>query len=35
MMPLVDVLMEMERGKWTQFDPQMVEIFLNEKIYEF
>jgi len=35
MMPLVDVLMEMERGKGTQFDPQMVEIFLNEKIYEF
>ncbi len=35
MMPLVDVLMEIERGKGRQFDPQIVEIFLNEKIYEF
>jgi len=35
MMPLVDVLRELERGKGKQFDPQIVDIFLNEKIYEF
>ncbi len=33
-MPLEDVLMEMEKGKSKQFDPQILEIFLNEKIYQ-
>ena len=33
-MPLKDVLSEMERGKGKQFDPPILEIFLNEKIYQ-
>jgi putative two-component system response regulator len=31
--PLEDVLLEMEKGKGKQFDPQILEIFLKEKIY--
>ena len=34
MMPLQDVLMELEECKGTQFDPKVLEIFLNEKIYK-
>ena len=34
MMPLQDVLMELEKCKGTQFDPKILEIFLNEKIYK-
>jgi putative two-component system response regulator len=34
MMPLQDVLMELEKCKGTQFDPKVLEIFLNEKIYK-
>ena len=33
-MPIEDVLLEMEKGKGKQFDPQILEIFLNEKIYQ-
>jgi putative nucleotidyltransferase with HDIG domain len=33
-MPVEDVLLEMEKGKGRQFDPQILEIFLNEKIYQ-
>jgi putative nucleotidyltransferase with HDIG domain len=33
-MPLQDVLMELWRGKGKQFDPHIVDIFLNEKIYK-
>lgn len=33
MMPLQDVLMELEKCKGTQFDPEVLEIFLHEKIY--
>ncbi len=33
-MPVEVVLVEMERGKEKQFDPQILEIFLNEKIYQ-
>jgi HD-GYP domain-containing protein (c-di-GMP phosphodiesterase class II) len=33
-MPIEDVLLEMEKGKGRQFDPQILEIFLNEKIYQ-
>jgi HD-GYP domain-containing protein (c-di-GMP phosphodiesterase class II) len=32
-MPLQEVLAELERGKGKQFDPQIVEIFLGEKIF--
>ncbi len=32
-MPVEDVL-EMGKGKGKQFDPQILEIFLNEKIYQ-
>jgi len=32
-MPLEDVLMEMKQCKGTQFDPQILDIFLREKIY--
>jgi len=32
-MPLKDVLEELERGKGKQFDPQIVEIFISEKLY--
>ena len=34
MMPLEDVLMELEKCKGTQFDPRVLEIFLREKIYK-
>jgi putative nucleotidyltransferase with HDIG domain len=34
MMPLQDVLMELEKFKGTQFDPKILEIFLHEKIYK-
>jgi putative two-component system response regulator len=33
-MPLEDVLMELDKGKSKQFDPQVLEIFLREKIYK-
>jgi len=33
-MPVEDVLLEMGKGKGKQFDPQVLEIFLNEKIYQ-
>jgi len=33
LMPLEDVLVEMERGKGRQFDPKILEIFLREEIY--
>jgi len=33
-MPVEDVILEMEKGKGKQFDPQVLEIFLNEKIYQ-
>ncbi len=33
-MPLEDVLRELERCKGTQFDPQILEIFIREKIYK-
>lgn len=35
LMPLEDVLVEMERGKGRQFDPKILEIFLREEIYRF
>lgn len=34
-MALEDALEELEKGKAKQFDPEIVEIFLNERIYEF
>ncbi len=34
MMPLQDVLMELEKCKGTQFDPKVLEIFIGEKIYK-
>ena len=33
-LPLKDTLSEMEQGKGKQFDPKILEIFLNEKIYQ-
>jgi HD-GYP domain-containing protein (c-di-GMP phosphodiesterase class II) len=33
-MPVEDVILEMEKGKGRQFDPQILEIFLNGKIYQ-
>lgn len=33
-MPVDEVIEEMEKGKGTQFDPQVLEIFLGEKIYD-
>ncbi len=33
-MPLQDVLVELEKGKGKQFDPNILEIFLNEKTYK-
>jgi hypothetical protein len=38
-MPVEDVILEMGKGKeregkGSQFDPQVLEIFLNEKIYQ-
>ena len=32
--PLQDVLTELERGKRTQFDPKILDIFLQGKIYK-
>ncbi len=34
-MPLEEALSEMEKGRSKQFDPRILEIFLNEKIYRF
>ena len=34
-MPVEDVILEMGKGKGKQFDPQILEIFLKEKIYDF
>jgi putative nucleotidyltransferase with HDIG domain len=34
MMPLQDVLIELEKCKGTQFDPRVLEIFIQEKIYK-
>jgi HD-GYP domain-containing protein (c-di-GMP phosphodiesterase class II) len=33
-MSLEDILLEMEKYKGKQFDPNILEIFLKEKIYE-
>jgi len=33
-MPLDEVLMELEKGRAKQFDPEVLEIFLREKIYK-
>ena len=33
-MPVEDVLLEIENGKGKQFDPHIVEVFLNERIYD-
>ena len=33
-MPVEDVILEMGKGKGRQFDPQILEIFLNGKIYQ-
>jgi len=33
-MPVENVILEMEKGKGKQFDPQILEIFLNGKIYQ-
>jgi len=33
-MPVEDVILEMGKGKGRQFDAQILEIFLNEKIYQ-
>lgn len=33
-MPLQDVLLELEKQKGKQFDPQVLDIFLGEKIYK-
>ena len=32
-MPIEDVFVELENGKGRQFDPQILEIFLREKVY--
>ncbi len=32
---LEDALEQLEKGKRKQFDPRIVEIFLNERIYKF
>ncbi len=32
--PVDEVIDELERGKGKQFDPQILEIFLMEKIYD-
>jgi putative nucleotidyltransferase with HDIG domain len=34
MMYLQDVLIELEKCKGTQFDPEIIEIFMHEKIYK-
>lgn len=33
-LPLENVLVEMENGKGKQFDPHILEIFLEERIYD-
>jgi len=33
-MPLEEVLLELEKGRAKQFDPEVLEIFLREKIYK-
>jgi response regulator RpfG family c-di-GMP phosphodiesterase len=33
-MSLEDILLEMEKYKGKQFDPNILKIFLKEKIYE-
>jgi len=33
-MPLEDILLELEKYKGKQFDPKILEIFLQEKIYK-
>ena len=33
-MPLEDILLELEKYKGKQFDPKLLEIFLHEKIYK-
>jgi len=33
-LPLQEVLLQLEMGKATQFDPDILEIFLSEKIYQ-
>jgi len=33
-LPVQEVVDEMEKGKGSQFDPNIVEIFLNERIYD-
>jgi HD-GYP domain-containing protein (c-di-GMP phosphodiesterase class II) len=33
-LPLQEVLLQLEMAKATQFDPGIVEIFLSEKIYQ-
>jgi HD-GYP domain-containing protein (c-di-GMP phosphodiesterase class II) len=33
-MPLQNVLVELEKCKGKQFDPKVLEIFLREKIYK-
>jgi len=33
-MPVGDVIVEMERGKGKQFDPNILDIFLKEKLYD-
>ena len=34
-MPIEDVVLEMEKGKGKQFDPNILDIFLKEKLYDF
>jgi HD-GYP domain-containing protein (c-di-GMP phosphodiesterase class II) len=33
-LPLQEVLLQLEMAKATQFDPDILEIFLSEKIYQ-
>jgi HD-GYP domain-containing protein (c-di-GMP phosphodiesterase class II) len=33
-MPVGDVIAEMERVKGKQFDPNILDIFLKEKLYD-
>ena len=33
-MPLQDVLMELEKYRGKQFDPQVIEVFIGEKVYK-
>ena len=34
-MPIEDVVLEMEKGKGKQSDPNILDIFLKEKLYDF